>query len=94
MVVKQFAGTTKSDLEALQVPTVDSYTGWYGLFEYVIATGLEGSVLMYPVEYKGESVSLNPQYMNIGEAYSFVFSGHYLVAIKQQDETIDFYHLE
>jgi hypothetical protein len=94
MVVKQFSGTIASDLEATQVPTGDTLVGWYGLIEYEIATDMEGSIPMYPIKYAGESVLLNPQYMNVGEAYLFIFSGHRLVAIKQKDASIDFYYLD
>ncbi len=94
MVVKQFAGTTKKDLEATQAKTVDTFNGKYGLIEYQIATGMDGSIPLHPIEYAGESVLLNPPYMNVGEAYSFIFSGHRLVAMKQKDASINFYYLD
>jgi hypothetical protein len=94
MVVKQFANTTENDLEATQVPTIDTFVGRYGLIEYEIATDMGGSIPMYPIKYVGESVLLNPIYMNVDEAYSFIFSGHRLVAIKQKGGSIDFYYLD
>lgn len=90
-MVLQDVRELKKDLEAYQVPTLSSSVGLYGQIDQVIATGMNGSITVNPIEYKGESVLLNPQYMEIDRIYPFLFSGHNLAAVKQQDETIHFY---
>ena len=53
----------------------------------------EEVVIEWPIEHDGESVVLEPRYMEVDEAYSFRFLGHHLLAVKRADESIDFYYL-
>jgi hypothetical protein len=91
MVVEQLI-ETKGDLSAGLVPTASTLGGRY--CDYEVATYREDIMSIYPIEYQGEKVLLNPEYMDVGETYPVLFSGHSLVAIKQQDGTIDFYYLD
>ena len=89
MVITQETGI-KEDLEATYVPaeiTLSTYA------EYEVATGMRSGIARQPVEYEDGSVILSPKYMETGKYYTFLFSGHRLLATKRPDDTIDFYYL-
>ena len=50
-------------------------------------------ILGLPIEYKNDSIILNPKYMKVGTPCPFLFEGHWILAVKQDDESIEFYYL-
>jgi len=63
------------------------------LSQTAVLYGVALSAPQSAVEYEGDSVIFNRQNMKVGEPHVVAFRDRTMIAVKRQDNTIDFYYL-